>query len=170
PYTTLFRSVNSESGVIEENLKIQQNRLERALNIEKQFETFLSIQKEIDNLNKDIARFKDTLLNSEREKSDAEKEKNDTIIKLNDLKKSLENNRSNLNNISTQQKQLASISQAIVDLQKVIDDLSKSITTEEKKLNDLKTILDEFGYYENKINDDIELLLEFKLFGKHKEL
>ncbi|CAM3206326.1 hypothetical protein [Empedobacter stercoris] len=162
--------VNSESSVIEENLKIQQNRLERALNIEKQFETFLSIQKEIDNLNKDIAGFKNTLLNSEFEKSNAEKEKNDTIIKLNDLKKSLENNRSKLNNIPNQQKQFVSISQDVIDLQKVIDDLSKSITTEEKKLNDLKTILDEFGYYENKINDDIELLLEFKLFDEHKEL
>ena len=162
--------VNSESSVIEENLKIQQNRLERALHIEKQFATFLSIKKEIDNLNKDITGFKDTLLNSEREKFDVEKEKNDTIIKLNDLKKSLENNRSKLNNIPTQQKQFELTSQAIVDLQKVIDDLSKSITTEENKLNDLKIILDEFGYYENKINDDIELLLEFKLFDEHKEL
>ena len=162
--------INSESNVIEENLKIQQNRLERALNIEKQFETFLSIQKEIDSLNKDIAGFKDTLLNSEREKSEAEKEKNDTIIKLNDLKKSLENNQSKLNNIPTQQKQFELTSQAIIDLQKLIDDLSKSITTEEKKLNGLKIILDEFAYYENKINDDIELLLEFKLFGEHKEL
>lgn len=162
--------VNSESSVIEENLKIQQNRLERALNIEKHFETFISIQKEIDNLNKDIAGFKDILLNSEREKFNTEKEKNDTIIKLNDLKKSLEKNRSILNNIPTQQKQFELTSKAIVDLQKVIGDLSKSITIEEKNLNDLKIILDEFGYYENKINDDIELLLEFKLFDEYKEL
>lgn len=162
--------VNSEFRVIDENLKIQQNRLERALNIEKQFETFLNIQKEIDNLNKDIAGFKNTLLYSESEKFNTEKNKNDTIIKLNDLKKSLENNRSKLNNIPTQQKQFELASKAIVDLQKVIGDLSKSITTEEKKLNDLKIILDEFGYYENKINDDIELLLEYKLFEGHKEL
>lgn len=162
--------VKSESNVIEENLKIQQNRLERAHNIEKQFETFLSIQKEIDNLNKDITGFKDTLFNSEREKSDAEKERNDKIINFNDLKKSLKNNQSNLNNIPTQQKQFELTSQTIVDLQKVIDDLSKSITTEEKKQNDLKIILDEFGYYENKINDDTELLLEFKLFNEHTEL
>lgn len=162
--------INNESNVIEENLKIQQNRLERTLNIEKQFETFLSIQKEIDSLNKDIAGFKDTLLNSEREKSEAEKEKNETIIKLNDLKKSLENNRSKLNNIPNQQKQFELTSQAVIDLQKLNDDLSRSIATEEKKLNDLKIILDEFGYYENKINDDVELLLEFKLFDEHKEL
>ncbi len=162
--------VNNELSVNDQNLKIQQNRLERTLNIEKQFETFLRIQKEIDNLNKDIAGFKDTLLNSEREKSDAEKEKNDIIIKLNDLKKSLENNRSKLSNLPTQQKQFVLTSQAIVDLKKIIVDLSKSITTEEKKLNDLKIILNEFEYYENKINDDIDLLLEFKLFDEHKEL
>ena len=162
--------INSEFSVVDENLTIHRNKLERALNIEKQFETFLSIQKEIDNLNKAIAGFKNTLFNSERENSDAEKEKNDTIIKLNDLKKSLENNRSKLNNIPTQQKQFELTSQAIGDLQKAIGDLSKSIISEEKKLNDLKIILDEFGYYENKINDDIELLLEFKLFDEHKQL
>lgn len=162
--------VNNESSVNDENLKIQQSRLERALDIEKQFATFLSIQKEIDSLQNKITVFKGILLNTEREKVDAEKEKYDTIIKLNDLKKSLENNRFKLNNIPTQQKQLELTSQAIVDLQKVIVDLSKSITTEEKRLNDLKIILDEFGYYENKINDDIELLLEFKLFDEHKEL
>lgn len=162
--------VNSESRVIDENLKIQQNRLERALNIEKQFETFLNIQKEIDNLNKDIAEFKNTLLYSESEKFNTEKDKNDIIIKLNDLKKSLENNRSKLNNIPTKHEQFELASKAIGDLQKIIGDLSKSIITEEKKLNDLKIILDEFGYYENKIYDDIELLLEFKLFDGHKEL
>lgn len=162
--------VTNEFSFTEENLKSQQNKLERALNIEKQFETFLSVQKEIDNLEKDIVGLKDTLLNSEREKSDAETKKNDTVIKFNDLKKSLENSQSKLNNIPTQKKQFELTSKTIIDLQKVIDDLVKSITTEEKKQNDLKVILDEFGYYENKINDDIELLLEFKLFDEHKEL
>src|SRR5690606_32407975 len=120
--------INSESSVIEENLKIQQNRLERALDIEKQFETFLNIQKEIDRLQKDITECKDSLLSIERETLDAEKEKNDSIVKLNELKNSLEDNRSKLNNIPTQQDQYELTSQAIVELQKVIVDLSKSIT------------------------------------------
>jgi len=154
----------------DENIKNQQNRLERALNIEKQFETFLNIQKEIDSLQKDIAAYKGSLLKIEKEKLDAEKEKKDTVSKLNELKNSLEINQSKLNNLPSQQKQLELTSQTIVDLKKISDDLSISIAAEEKKLNDLKIVLDEFEYYENKINDDIELLLEFKLFEKHKTL
>ncbi|MBW4359362.1 AAA family ATPase [Flavobacterium taihuense] len=162
--------INNESNVNDENLQIQQNRLEHALNIEKQFETFLGIQKEIDSLHKNIAEFKDKLLNTERDKFDFEQKKNDIIIRFNELKNSLENNRSKLNNLPGQQKQMELINQSIVDSQKNIDDLSKSIGTEEKKQNDLKTILDEFGYYEDKIRNDIALLLEFKLFDQHKEL
>lgn len=161
--------INNESRVNDENLKIQQIRLEGALNIEKQFETFLNIQKEIDSLQKNITGFKEKLLNTEREKLDAEKEKNDTAIKLNELKNSLAIYRFKMNNIPAQQKQLELTSQIIVDLQKTIDDLSKSIDTNEAKRKNLKIVLDEFGYYENKINDDIELLLEFKLFSEYKD-
>lgn len=160
----------NESHVNDENLKTQQNRLERVLNIEKQFEIFLSIQKEIDILEKSIGKYKDTLLRNEHEKLDIDKEKNDIIIKINELKSSLEINQSKLNNLPTQQKQLELTSQTIIDIKKIIDDLSESIAAEEKKLGDLKIVLDEFEYYENKINDDIELLLEFKLFGEHKKL
>lgn len=162
--------INNESNLNNENLQIQQNRLERALNIEKQFDTFLNIQKEIDGLQKNIGDYKNKLLLIEREKLIAEKEKNDTVIKLNQLKNYLESNRSKLNSLPNQQKQLELNSQIIIDSQKTIDDLSKSIATNEKKLNNLKIILDEFGYYENKSNDDIELLLEFKLFEEHKEI
>lgn len=162
--------INNESLVNDENLKIQQNKLERALNIEKQFETFLSIQKEIDSLQNNITGFKESLLNDEREKFDAEKKKNDAIIRLNELKSSLENNQSKLSNLPDQQKQLESTYQIIRDIQKSIDDLSQSIVTEELKRNDLKITLDEFGYYEGKINDDIELLSQFKYFDEHKNL
>jgi len=162
--------INNESLVNDENLKNQQNRLERALNIEKQFETFLSIQKEIDSLQNNITEFKESLLNDEREKLDAEKKKNDAIIRLNELKSSLENNQSKLSNLPDQQKLLESTSQIIRDIQKSIDDLSQSIVTEELKRDDLKITLDEFGYYEGKIKDDIELLSQFKYFDEHKNL
>ncbi|BFO64048.1 hypothetical protein [Chryseobacterium sp. KCF3-3] len=162
--------INNESLVNDENLKNQQNRLERALNIEKQFETFLSIQKEIDSLQNNITGFKESLLNNEREKLDVEKKKNDTLIRLDELKSSLENNQYKLNNVPDQQKQLESTSQIIRDIQKSIDDLSQSIITEELKRDNLKITLDEFRYYEDKINNDIELLLQFKFFEEHKNL
>lgn len=154
----------------DKDLESQQKRLEEALNFDKRFETFLSIQKEIDSLQKDIAGFKDEILNAEREKFDVEKEKNYKLTKLDKLKNTLESTQSKLNNIPAQQTQLELISQAIFDLQKTIDDLSKSIDTEEKKQNVLKVTLDEFAYYESKVNDDTQLLLEFKLFDDYKKL
>jgi exonuclease SbcC len=154
----------------DKDLDTQQKRLERAHNIEKRFDTFLSIQKEIDSLQKDIVDFKDKILNAEREKFDAEKENKDQLTELNKLKNILESTQAKLSNIPAQQTQLELTTQAIVDLQKAIDDLSKSMDIEEKKQNDLKITLDEFAYYESKVNDDIQLLLEFKLFDDYKQL
>lgn len=154
----------------DENLKIQQNRLERALNIEKQFETFMKIQKEIDSLHKDIQDYKSNLIENVKEKRDAEEEKKDTISKLNELKNSLEINQYKINNLPLQQRQLELTSKKIDEFKNIIDELSNSIISEEKKLNDLNIVVDEFDYYENKINDDIKLLLEFQFYDKHKNL
>ena len=162
--------LNNESNDNDENLKIQQNKLDRALKIGKQIERFLSIQKEVESINKNIAEYKNTLLKVEHEKLIIEKDKNDTLIKLNEIKISQDNNRLKLNNIPTKQKELELSSQVVSNAQKTIENLSKSIDAEEKKMIDLKIILDEFTYYENKINDDIEILSEFKLFDEYKEL
>lgn len=162
--------LNNDLNLNSENLKTEQNRLELALIIEKQFETFLHIQEEIDSLQKNITESKDKLLNTERKKLDFEKEKNNETIKLNELKTSLEKNQATLNNIPTQKQQLEVTSKSIDRTQKNIDDLSKSITTEEKKLKDLEETINQFIYYENQINGDIELLLEFDLFKEHQNL
>ncbi len=161
---------NNEFRANDKDLESQQERLKRALNIEERFEIFLSIQKEIDSLQKDIIGFKDKILNAEREKFDVEKEKKDKLTELDKLKNTLESTQAKLNNIPAQQTQLEFIAKAIVDLQKTIEDLSKSIDIEEKKQADLKVTLDEFAYYENKVNDDTQLLLEFKLFDDYKKL
>lgn len=161
---------NNEVRANDKDLESRQERLKRALNIEERFETFLRIQKEIDSLQKDIIGFKDKILNAEREKFDVEKEKKDKLTELDKLKNTLESTQSKLNNIPAQQTQLEFIAKAIVDLQKTIDDLSKSIDTEEKKQADLIVTLDEFAYYENKANDEPQLLLEFKLFDDYKKM
>lgn len=162
--------INNDLNLNSENLKTEQNRLEKIISIEKKFETFIGIQKEIENLQKDITDSNNKLLDVEREKLDSEKEKNNETIKLNELKTSLEKNQATLNNIPTQKQQLEVTSKSIVDTQKSIDDLSKSITTEEKKLKDLEETINQFIYYENQINGDIELLLEFDLFKEHQNL
>lgn len=161
---------NNEFIANDKDIESQQKRLEQALSIEKRLETFFSIQKEIDGLQKDIVGFKGKILNAEREKFDFDKEKKDKLTELDKLKNTFESTQSKLNNIPAQQTQLVLIAQAIVDLQNTIDDLSKSIVTGVKKQADLKVTLDEFAYYESKFNDDTQLLLEFKLFDDYKKL
>jgi exonuclease SbcC len=162
--------LTNEFNDIDKNLSTKQNKLEIAIKIEKQLERFLSVQEEIDTINKDITDYKNTLLKTEHEKLVIEKDKNETLIKLNEIKNSQENNRSKLNNIPAQQKELKITSETILNTQKIIENLSKSIQDEGNKKSELKIILDEFGYYENKLDGDIELLLEFKLFEEYKEL
>lgn len=162
--------LQNESKFIDENLSIQQNSLEKALKIDKKFETFHSIQKEIDNLTKEIIGNTEALLKIKKEKSDVEKNKSDKTIKLNNLKKSLESNIATLNNIPTQQKHFEETSIAFLNSQKNNLELSESIALESKKLGKTNAILDDFKYYENKISEDIELLLEFSFFNEHKDL
>ncbi|WP_159020290.1 hypothetical protein [Algibacter sp. L3A6] len=162
--------LTNKSSDTDEDLKIKQNRLERALKIERQFESFLKIQKEIDSLNNNLADYKDTLLKSEHDKLKTEKDKKETLTKFDKIKTLQENNRSKLNNIPTQQKEFELTSQIVSNAQKTLENLSKSIDSEEKKKNDLKITLDDFGYYENKINKDVEILSEFKLFKEYKDL
>jgi len=162
--------VNNESMTNDNNLVTQKNKLDQALNIESRLETFIRIQKEIDLIKNEIADFKGKMLIAEREKFDAEKEINNRSSKLKELKNALENTQSKLNNLPAIQTQFNLNSKAIIDLQKTIDDLSKSIDTEDKNLKDKKIVLDEFLYYEDKINDDIHPLLEFKLFDEYKIL
>ncbi len=162
--------INNDYSLNIENLKVQQNKLERARSIEKQFETYLDIKKEIDILQKNISEFKEKSLRIESDKDSFEKEKNDLRIKLNEKKKSLEKNQSILSSIPNHDEQLKLISKTIFEIEKDIKDLSELVTEGENKLNDSKEILDQFGYYDSKINDDIELLLEFKFFKGHQDL
>jgi len=162
--------VNKEFSINDKNLESQQRRLAQALNIEKRVETFLSIQKEINSLQKDIVDFKDKILSSEREKLDAENQKKENLIKLNKLSSTLESTQFKLNNIPEQKAQLELIAMTIVDLQKTNDGLLKSIDTEGKKQYELELRLDEFAYYESMVNDDTQILLEFRLFDDYKKL
>ncbi|MBX9886930.1 MAG: AAA family ATPase [Flavobacteriaceae bacterium] len=160
----------NELNLNTEKLNIEQNRLEQHLNIEKHFESFLDIQNKIDQLDKDIIEIKNKSLIAEREKLDSEKEKSDAALKFIELSKSLEINQIKLSNIPNQNRVLEDNSKVILDTQKHIDRISKLITNEEIKLVDLKVILDQFRYYENRIIDDVGLLLEFVFFNEHQEL
>jgi exonuclease SbcC len=162
--------LNYELNLKNGEIKFEHNRLQRALNIEKQFESFLATQTEIIVLEKNIEELKSKSVVTRGEKFDFEKDKNEATIKLNDLKQVLIRNQSILNDMPAQKQQLEVITLVIFDLEKKIEDLSKALVSEEKKLNGLEVIIDQYGYYENRINDDIELLLEFNLFNGHRDL
>ncbi len=165
-----LETIKNESNLNNVNLLKEQKRLERALNIENKFKTFLAIQEEVDSLQKNITENKDLLIQLENAKLKFENDKNDSIRKINELNISLENKQQFLNSLPDLQKQFKSTVQIIDDSQQELASLSKSIEIEEKKWNEIKAILVEFDYYENLINSNIELLLEFKMFSQFKEL
>lgn len=162
--------LTNELSLTNDDLANHQNRVKQVVEIERKFETFFNIENEVILLNKDIENYKVTLLNNEREKLNIEKENNETNIKLNELKKSLEASQSQLNNLPAQQKQQQTALQSIVELETVIDNLSISIDIEQDKKTNTSKILEDFKYFESKIDDDIEVLLDFVLFQEYKEL
>jgi exonuclease SbcC len=162
--------LNNELNVNDEKLKIEQKRLEKNLSIEKQFESFIATQNEIINLEKSIEELKNKVLIATSDKLDCEIDKTKATNKRNELKESAEKIKFILNKIPTQKNQLVVTSKIIVDLEKKIENLSKLIIEQEKRLNYSKEILDQFRYYENSIDNDIELLLEFNFFNEHHNL
>jgi len=160
----------NELIVSDEYLESQQKKLDRALNFEKRFETFLNIQEELDRLQNEIADLKTSILYNERGKIDAEADKQDQLTKINRLKNILESTQFKLNTLPAQQTQLRLVSKVIVDSQSAIVDLSKLLNKEEEEQDTLKLILDEFDYYESKFNVSAQSLLDFKLLDNYAHI
>lgn len=99
-----------------------------------------------------------------------EEETNLLKIKNDQLQESLKLNQIKLEQIPNQKAKLDQLSKSHQFIKKSIEDLSKSIEDKEPKLIELKKILELFGYYETKIDEDLELLTEFSHFTKHQDL
>ena len=133
-------------------------------------EEYLILQKGIEEQEKKIGEFKNENGVKESEKTLIEEETNLLKIKNDQLQESLKLNQIKLEQIPNQKAKLDQLSKSHQFIKKSIEDLSKSIEDKEPKLIELKKILELFGYYETKIDEDLELLTEFSHFTKHQDL
>lgn len=170
---TLIESKKKAQQGIEnsdKNLSEHRKRLVDVLSIEKKIEEYLIIQKVIEEQEKRIAEFKNENGVKESEKSLIEEEINLLKSKNDQLQESLNLNQIKLEQVPNQKTKLEQLSKNHQSIKKSIEDLSKLIEGKEPKLFELKRILEQFGYYETKIDEDLELLLEFSQFTNHHDL
>ncbi len=154
----------------DKNLSEHRKRLEEVLDIEKKIEDFLILQKGLEEQEKRIAEFKNENGVKESEKFLIEEEINLLKSKNDHLQESLNLNQIKLEQVPNQKTKLEQLSKNHQSIIKSIEDLSKLIDDKELKLLELKRVLEQFGYYETKIDDDLELLSEFAQFTKHQDL
>lgn len=155
---------------IDKNLLEQFNNLDAILNIEKKIETYLTLQKEIDEQEKRIAEFGNENIIKEREKYLIEEENINLINKTEQLQKTLNQNQAKLEQIPNQKIRLEELLKISESTRNSVDDLFKSISEKELKLSEIKIILEQFGYYESLIDSDLEILSEFKYFTSYQNL
>ena len=170
---TLIESRDKSQREIEntdKSLSEHRKRLEEVLSIEKKIEDFLILQKGLEEQEKRIGEFKNENGVKESEKSLIEEEINLLKSKNDQLQESLKLNQIRLEQIPDQKAKLEKLSKNHLAIKKSIKDLSKLIEDKEPTLFELKRILEQFGYYETKIDEDLELLSEFAPFTNHQDL
>lgn len=170
---TLIESRDKSQREIEntdKSLSEHRKRLEEVLSIEKKIEDFLILQKGLEEQEKRIGEFKNENGVKESEKSLIEEEINLLKSKNDQLQESLKLNQIRLEQIPDQKAKLEKLSKNHLSIKKSIKDLSKLIEDKEPTLFELKRILEQFGYYETKIDEDLELLSEFAPFTNHQDL
>lgn len=155
---------------IDKDLSEQRKQLEDITNIEKKIEQYLILQKGIEEQEKRIAEFKNENGVKESEKSLIEEEIVLLKSKNDQMQESLKLNQIKLEQIPNLTAKLEQLSNNHQFIKKSINNLSKLIENGELKLAELKRILDQFGYYETKIDEDLQLLSEFSQFTKHQDL
>lgn len=155
---------------IDKNLLEKREQLGVYFNIEKKIEIYLTLQKEIDELEKRIAEFGNQNTVKEREKSLFEEENILLINKTEQLQKLLKEDQGKLEQIPNQKIRLENLLKISEATRKSVSDLFNSISEKELKLSEVKIILEQFGYYESMIDSDLGILSEFRFFTNHQDL
>lgn len=162
--------LKNEVGLNDERVKDAQIKLEKALDIQKRFESFNDARSKIAILQKGIEEIKNNSHSENNKKVDLERKRAQLDNKRTEINNFLEKNQIILNKIPSNKILLDNTLQTIIDLEKKIEELSNSITDEQIKQNILNDILNQFKYYESVLDDDIGLLLEFDLFTGQNDL
>lgn len=157
-----------EVNNLKEKITGQQQIQNNYSNIEKKIGTYTLLFKEITDHEKRIANFNESNLKIENENTTA-KESNsrfqNELLQLQDTKKQHQNK---VNELDSQKKKLESAKQTQESLEKEIVSVFDSLMQKQNRLNEIQQKLNQFQYYESKIDDDLEILLELNEFVLQK--
>lgn len=160
----------AENSSLKEKLSKEQSTQSTFLSIEKKIDIYSLIHKEIIEYEKRITNIKETNLKIEKENSTIKESINHCQNELSQLKETLKQYQTKINELP-QQKSKIELAQKNIDLlQKSITEIVESITEKQNTQNALQQRLDQLIYYENYIENDLEILLEFNELRNQKSI
>lgn len=158
--------INSLKEKISEEQEVQNNYL----TIEKKIGTYILLLKEITDHEKRIINFNEGNLKIENENTTTKESNSRFQNELLQLQESKKQHQNKLTELVNQKRKLKSAIQTQESLQKEITGITDSIAERQNKLNEVQQKINQLHYYETKIEDDLEILLELNEFTLQKVL
>lgn len=159
-----------ELEACQESIQKKQNNLYRAREINLKYVLFQEFKEQIELLDKNIKDTKSMNLDLENKISDIGSENNklnEDLVRLNGM---LNRDREKLYSLPALQNRYEKALKDIDNHKKNLKTTVDSIEKEEKKQDELSSVLRKFSYYESKVEDDVELLIEFDRLKDLEEL
>lgn len=160
--------IQAENNSLKEKLSREQNTHSGFLSIEKKIDTYILLHKEITEQEKRIADFNENNLKVETENTTFRESINRSQNEMSQQQESLKQYQSIINELPNQKSKLELAKKNVESLRKIVTEVSNSITVKQNKLNELQQKQNQFNYYENYIENDLELLLELNEFKDQK--
>ncbi len=160
--------IQAENNILKDRLSKEQNTQSIFLSIEKKIDTFVLLHKEINEYEKRIADFNEANLKVESENTKIKESINRSQNEITRLQETLKQHQNKINEFPHQKNKLELAKKNIEFFQKEIKEINGSITEKQNTLNALKQKLNQLNYYENYIENDLELLFELNEFKNQK--
>ncbi len=162
--------IQTKNNNLREKLSKEQNIQNSFLSIEKEIDTYILLHKEITEHEKRITDINEANLKIEKENTVIRESINRSQNEMTQLQETLKRYQNKTNEIPQQKNKLESAKKNIELLQKEITNITGSITEKKNILNVQKQKLNQLNYYENCIENDLELLLEIGEFESQKSV
>ena len=160
----------NESNSLKEKLEKEQSFQNSFLSIEKKIDTYFLIHEEIIKHEKQIAGFHETNLKIENDNTTIKESINHSQNNQSQLQETLKLYQNKANELPQQKDKLELTQKSIILLQKSIAEITDSITKKQNRTNALQQKINQLNYYENYIENDLELLLELNEFENQKSI
>ncbi|NDV45893.1 hypothetical protein D0T49_02360 [Paludibacter sp. 221] len=158
----------AEENNLKQKLSKEQSTQSIFLSIEKKIDAYLLIHKEIIEQEKRIADFNEAIIIIEKENTTIKESINSSLNVISQQQETLKQYQSKTNELPQQKNKLELTHKNIELLQKSITEIIASITEKQDISKILQKKLNQLKYYEDCINNNIELLLEIDEFQNQK--